>query len=146
MENIFREIDRLNAEVVDVWEDVCNLESPSDYKKGVDEVGNYFINLAQKNGWKVEIFKQETAGDVVCILMNPDAKGEVITLSGHMDTVHPMGLFGVPAVHRDKDKIYGPGVMDCKGGIVAGFLAMQALAECGYHDRPVMMLLQSMKR
>ena len=66
-----------------------------------------------------------------------------IALSGHMDTVHPIGIFGSPAVRREGDRLYGPGTMDCKGGIVAGLLAMDALARSGYTDRPVMMLLQS---
>ena len=60
-----------------------------------------------------------------------------------MDTVHPIGLFGTPAVKRDGDRLIGPGAMDCKGGVVAGFLAMDALRLCGYTDRPVLMLLQS---
>jgi len=143
MEDIFRKIDELNERFVDIWEDVCNIESPSDYKKGVDKVGDYFISLAEKNGWKVEIFEQESFGNVVCITMNPDSKNGVITLSGHMDTVHKVGSFGSPAVRRDEKKIYGPGTMDCKGGIVAGFLAMQALKDCGYKDKCIRMLLQS---
>ncbi len=143
MKKVFEKIDSLNSSFIDIWEDVCNIESPSSYKKGVDQVGKYFINIANENGWDVEVFKQETAGDVVCITMNSQSLNEVITISGHMDTVHPVGLFGSPATRRDDEKIYGPGAMDCKGGIVAGFLAMKALYECNFKDRPVRMLLQS---
>ena len=75
--------------------------------------------------------------------MNADSKAAPIALSGHMDTVHPIGLFGYPPSHREGDKLFGPGAMDCKGGIVAGFLAMNALLECGYSERPIMMLLQT---
>lgn len=75
--------------------------------------------------------------------MNPESDNQPVALSGHMDTVHPVVLFGTPAVRRENEKIYGPGVMDCKGGIVAGFLAMDALQICGFKERPVMMLLQS---
>ena len=143
MKKIFEKIDTLNSSFIDVWEDVCNIESPSAYKKGVDEVGSYFINIADENGWEVEIFEQETAGNVVCITMNSQSPKEPVTISGHMDTVHPVGLFGSPATRRDDEKIYGPGAMDCKGGIVAGFLAMKALSECNFKERPVRMLLQS---
>ncbi len=52
-------------------------------------------------------------------------------------------MFGYPAVTMDDEKIYGPGVVDCKGGVVAGFLAMEALANVGFTNRPVRMLLQS---
>lgn len=49
-----------------------------------------------------------------------------------MDTVHPVGLFGTPPVKQEGDKIYGPGVVDCKGGIVAAFFAMRTLNDCRF--------------
>ena len=142
-EKIFDEVDSLYDEYVKVWEDVCNIESPTAYKAGVDAVGGYFSDAARARGWEVEYFRHNLSGDVVCITMNPGAKGKPITLSGHMDTVHPLGLFGNPPVKIEGDKIYGPGVTDCKGGIVAGFLAMDALDRCGYKERPLRLLLQS---
>jgi glutamate carboxypeptidase len=39
--------------------------------------------------------------------------------------------------------MYGPGVTDCKGGIIVGLLAMAALDDLGFRDRPVRMLLQT---
>jgi glutamate carboxypeptidase len=60
-----------------------------------------------------------------------------------MDTVHPVGSFGTPAVKMDEEKIYGPGVTDCKGGLAAALLAMDALERCGFSDRPVRLLVQS---
>ena len=35
-------IEELNSLYISVWEDVCNLESPTADKAGVDAVGNYF--------------------------------------------------------------------------------------------------------
>ena len=140
---VFSSIDRLNEQYVNVWEDVCNIESPSGFKAGVDAVSDYFIALSKKLNWNIERFPHEKFGDVVCVTMNPNAEKAPVALSGHMDTVHPIGLFGTPAVHREGDKLFGPGAVDCKGGVVAGFLAMHALADCGYTERPVMMLLQS---
>lgn len=142
-ETLLKTIDILQEKYISVWEDVCNIESPTNDKKGVDEVGEYFIRLAEKQGWKVEVFEQPVSGNAVCITMNPEASLPPITLSGHMDTVHPRGTFGYPPVKKDNEKIYGPGVVDCKGGVVAGFLAMEALQNCGFTSRPVRMLLQS---
>ena len=142
-DKIFQAIDELNDSYVKMWADVCEIESPTDSKAGVDAVGEYFINYANAHGWKVDVFHQEIAGNVVTITMNPDAKGAPVALSGHMDTVHAIGSFGYPAVRIEGDKIYGPGVTDCKGGIVEGFLAMDALESVGYNARPVVMYLQS---
>ena len=63
--------------------------------------------------------------------------------SGRLRFVHPVGSFGNPAVKIDGDKIYGPGVTDCKGGFAVSMLAMDALNQIGFKDRPVMLILQS---
>ena len=141
--NLFNEIEKLKEKYIGIWEEVCNIESPTKDKAGVDKVGEYFIALAKAQGWEVEIFKQPVAGDVVCITMNAGASLPPVSLSGHIDTVHPHGTFGYPPVRKDAEKIYGPGVFDCKGGVVAGFLAMEALKNFGFTARPVRMLLQT---
>ena len=110
---IFDKIDSLTEEYVRVWEDVCNIESPSKDKAAVDRVGQYFCDMAARRGWKIERYPQKKFGDVICITLNADAKAAPIALSGHMDTVHPIGLFGSPAARRDGDKLHGPGAMDC---------------------------------
>ena len=142
-ERLFEIIDGLYPEYVKIWEDVCNIESPTACKEGVDRVGKYLADYALARGYEVEYFRHDVSGDVVCITSNKNAKEKPITISGHMDTVHPLGLFGTPAVKIEGDKMYGPGVTDCKGGIIVGILAMAALDKIGFDKRPVQLLLQS---
>ena len=142
-DRLFKEIEALQSKYVSIWTDVCLIESPTDSKAGVDAVGRYFTDLAKQNGWKLEVFEQPVAGHVISVTMNADVAASPIALSGHMDTVHPIGSFPSPTVRIEDDVIYGPGVCDCKGGIVAGFLAMEALQKCGFDKRPVVMYLQS---
>lgn len=142
-EKVFAEIDRLYDTYISFWEDVCNIESQTSDKAGVDAVGAYFLQWARKRGWKTETFVHSDAGNVVCVTMHPEADAAPLTLSGHIDTVHPKGLFGYPPVRKDATKIYGPGVTDCKGGAVAAALAMDALAASGFSARPVRLLLQT---
>ncbi len=141
--NLFDEIDRLNEEFTSFWIDVGNIESPTLFKEGVDAVGKYFADFSKKQGFSVEIFEQPIAGNVVCITMNPQSEKQPLTLSAHIDTVHNVGSFGNPPVKVDGDYIYGPGVTDCKGGGVAAMMAMTALKNIGFTDRPVRLLLQS---
>lgn len=141
--DVFKKIDELNGTYRDVWEQACTIESPTGYKAGVDAVGSFFAKMAEERGWEVEYSRQEVSGDVVCITMNPHVDAAPLCVSGHIDTVHPVGSFGTPAVRRDAEKIYGPGVTDCKGGVVAGFYAMDALWQCGYDKRPVRLLIQT---
>lgn len=143
MKSVFEKIDTLTYEYINILEDVVNIESPSLEKDRVDEVGRYFIELSNKNGWEIEIKKFEDFGDVVTVIMNRNAPGGVITLSGHMDTVYPVGLFGNPPAKREGNKLFGPGAMDCKGGIVAGFLAMKALSNVDYKEKTIKMILQT---
>ena len=105
-EKLHAEIERLEQKYISIWEDVCNIESPTNDKVSVDKVGEYFIELSKKNGWDVEVFEQPIAGNVVCITMNKESKLAPVTFSGHLDTVHPKGLFGSPAVKKDEEKIY----------------------------------------
>jgi len=142
-EELFRTIDSLQDKYVAVWEHACNLESPTANKKAVDAVGEFFVSMASERGWQVEVLPLETAGNPICITLNSDAKAAPVTFSGHIDTVHPIGLFGSPAVRRDAEKIYGPGVMDCKGGVVASFMAMEALEKCGFKARPIQLIIQT---
>ncbi len=142
-EKLFEAIDQINDDYINLWIDVSNTESPTEYKAGVDRACGYFIDVANKMGWKVEILENEFSGNPVCITMNPDSSEKPICLSGHLDTVHDIGSFGTPAVKIDGDKMYGPGVMDCKGGTVAALEAMVALHNIGFDKRPIKLLLQT---
>lgn len=142
-QSIFDQIDALVPHYIKVWQECCTIESPTVNKAAVDACGQYFIDLAHQHGWQVEVCEQPVSGNAVCITMNPQSDAQPLALSGHIDTVHPIGLFGDTPVRIEGDKIYGPGVIDCKGSIVAGLLAMHALENCGYTARPVQMLLQT---
>lgn len=99
--HIFSVIESLNEEYCDLWETVCNMESPTDYKKGVDAVGEVFIEIARQKRWDVEISEQENAGNPICITMNSQSEESPIVFSGHIDTVYPLGSFPTPAVYRN---------------------------------------------
>ena len=138
----FKKIDELYEKYIKVWQDVSNIESPSEFKEGVDACCDYFVRLANELGFSVEKNVQKLAGNPICITMNPNAKGKPISFSGHIDTVHPVGSFGNPPTRVDNEKIYGPGVFDCKGGVVGVMCAMEALQKCGFLSRPIQLLLQ----
>ena len=140
---LFQRIEELEKEYIDFWVDICNIESPTEYKEGVDRVGAFIMEKALKRGWEIEVQEQPVSGNCICITMNPLATAQSVCFSGHMDTVHPVGSFGEVLVYCDDEKIYGPGVCDCKGGIVSAFLAMAALDDIGFKERPIKLLLQS---
>lgn len=142
-DTVFSEIERLEGSFLDLLEEVSNIESPTHNKAGVDAVSAVFCRIAESHGFALEVLPVEGAGDVVCITMNPEARGGLISLSAHLDTVHEVGSFGSPAVRRDGERMWGPGVLDCKGGAVAAIYAMAALLNSGFRERPVRLLLQT---
>ena len=140
---LFAKIAELYPKYIDVWTRLCSIESPTDCKEGIDEASAYLASVAAEFGCSIERYPQAVAGDVVTLTLNPDASLAPFIFSGHLDTVHPVGLFGTPPVRRDDTYIYGPGVVDCKGGVVAALCAMEALASVGFRRRPVKLVLQT---
>ena len=64
-------------------------------------------------------------------------------LMHHMDTVFPLGTLEKMPFYEKDDKIFGPGVLDMKGGIVVSLTAITALRAAGELTHPVTMLVTS---
>jgi len=137
---IKEKVNELKDEFVNIWCDVVKIDSQTIDKQGVDEVGQYFINYAKNNGWEYEVLENEKAGNAICITMNKGAKLQPIAISGHMDTVHPRGSM---KTFIEGDDLYGPGAVDCKGGLIVCLLAMQTLKQLDYQDREIRLILQA---
>ena len=45
-------VDSLNECYIKIWQDVCNIESPTKFKEGVDACGEYFAEFARKKGMR----------------------------------------------------------------------------------------------
>ncbi|MBY0297936.1 MAG: M20/M25/M40 family metallo-hydrolase [Methylobacterium sp.] len=50
---------------------------------------------------------------------------------GHMDTVHPVGTLQALPWRREESRVYGPGILDMKGGNLLAFEAIRALGRAG---------------
>jgi glutamate carboxypeptidase len=140
--DLLSKIDDLEAEYIRFWRVLCEIDSPTEFKEGVDAVGKLAAEKAGTYGFAVERYPLEEAGDCYTITMNGNAHKKPIVLSAHMDTVHPVGAFESPKTRIEGDKLYGPGVTDDKGGIACALYAMAALHEIGFTDRPVKLMLQ----
>ncbi len=141
--DIFQIVNTYENEYIDFWARLAEVESPTNYKEGVDRAVALAAQLADKMSWQIKIQTEKISGSPICITMNPDACGKPLVLSGHMDTVHAVGTFGDKPVRIEDGKIYGPGVCDCKGGIVAALYAMRVLSEAGFTERPIRLIIQT---
>ncbi len=65
-----------------------------------------------------------------------------ILVSGHLDTVHPLGVININPYRRKDGKLYGPGIQDMKGGNFVALEAMREIARSGLATKlPVTFLL-----
>jgi glutamate carboxypeptidase len=119
-------------------------ESPSHDKSAVDRVGAIVAEEARKLGAQVEIIPNAETGDHVLARFQPSAFSPQpsILLVCHMDTVFPLGTIQKTPFREDGDKIFGPGTLDMKAGIVISLAAIEQAQKDGL-NRPVNLLCTS---
>jgi glutamate carboxypeptidase len=122
-------------------------ESPSADKAAVDRVGAIIANEAHRLGADVEIVPVKKAGDHVIARFAPNGveaqhMGSILLLC-HMDTVFPIGTLEKMPFREADGKLFGPGVLDMKAGIVIGLAAVEELQNIGDLKRPVTLLCTS---
>ena len=126
-----------------LWRDIAAAESPSDCKDGVNRVADLLEDFVAGRGFKVIRIPCEKAGDLVSIEASGDEGTAAVAFLAHMDTVHPVGSFGFPIPKEEDGLLRGPGVYDCKGGIITALMAMEAVMKSEKPHRPMRLLLNS---
>jgi len=141
MQKVFAFIENNTEKYLDFLYKICSYEATAYDKETIDQMVDYIVAFAQGEGLPVKRIPMEKCGDFLLIEINPGAEKRCLFLA-HMDTVHEKGIFGQPPVRMDENRIYGPGVIDCKGGIAIALLTMKALLENGF-DKHVRLILTS---
>ena len=121
---------------------LVNLEGHYAEKENVEKAMAYLCGLLEEEGFRLT--RHEVAEDragVVTAILGEDRPGKPVLLSGHVDTVFHTGAFGSPACRIEDGKIYGPGVIDMKGGDVMALYIAKALNHIGYTERPIKIIL-----
>ena len=141
MKNTFDYIEANTQQYIDFLCKICSYEARAYDKETIDSMVNYIASFAQNQGFQITRKPMKKCGDFLTVEINP-GKEKGCLFQAHMDTVHEKGAFGEPAVRVYEDRITGPGVIDCKGGIAVALLCMKALLENGY-DKHVRLILTS---
>ncbi len=137
---VFARIEALTPEYEALWERVCSFETPSDDKAALDEQTAFLVQFARDHGFFVTEYPFPRAGNCLTAETKP-GQAPRIALLAHLDTVHPVGAFGYPTVRREGDTIFGPGVIDCKGGACVALMTAQALMETAEDAPPIRIIL-----
>jgi len=120
------------GEMIQLLKKLVDLESPSNDKKAVDACTAFAAKGFRNVGAKVTRFPQQEIGDLY--LAEYPAKPlkahqEQILLLTHLDTVWAVGKIKTMPFYVSGDKVFGPGVLDMKGGAVMAISALKALNE-----------------
>jgi glutamate carboxypeptidase len=121
--------------------ELVEIESPSDDKPAADGMAARIAEKFASLGGKVQFHMAHSFGSHLQINFATKSKAKPILLLGHYDTVYPLGTLSVMPSRVADGKLWGPGVLDMKSGIV---LMLEALAFYrGELPRPVSVLLVS---
>lgn len=106
-------------------EQLVRAESPSNRKDLVDDCGETLQSLFREHlDVKPEVIPQSSTGNHLKFTYGRGE--EQILILAHFDTVWQPGRL---SYRIDGDRIYGPGVLDMKGGLIQALWATKALKE-----------------
>ena len=128
--------------MLSILKQTVEIESPSDNKAALDRCGKHLAAEFDLLGAKVTFCPQKEAGDHLKAEFPGPSGAKPVLLLGHFDTVWSMGtLAGMPFRIED-GRVWGPGVLDMKAGIVMMMFALRALRSIDQHaNRPIIILL-----
>jgi glutamate carboxypeptidase len=141
VQEILQQVQANEARLIAALKQLVETESPSNDKAAVDRIGEVLLSIVPALGLKRH--RSRTFGDVLELRFTPKrSKRSRVLLLGHLDTVWPIGTLKTMPWREDDGKLYGPGVLDMKSGVVMALEALAALDALGM-QRPVTLLLNS---
>ena len=138
-EDVFAYIDDHKAQMMDLWQDLVNQDSPASYREGVDLVAKRVFKELEEAGAST---RWDEEGKALIAEIPGDSRAPVLLL-GHMDTVFPVGEAARRPFTVEGRRVTGPGALDMKGGVAVMLSALKALHSAGFSGRPLKVILVS---
>lgn len=138
-EDVFAYIDDHKAQMMDLWQDLVNQDSPASYREGVDLVTKRVFKELEEAGAST---RWDEEGKALIAEIPGDSRAPVLLL-GHMDTVFPVGEAARRPFTVEGSRVTGPGALDMKGGVAVMLSALKALHSAGFSGRPLKVILVS---
>ncbi|MFL6879474.1 M20/M25/M40 family metallo-hydrolase [Pseudomonas marginalis] len=126
--------EQYKAPALKLLERLVNIDSGSGYGPGLTQVSDVAVDELKQLGFTIERVPDAAANSShVIATLKGNGKAKIL-LMAHMDTVFKEGSAAERPFHIKDGRAYGPGVMDDKGGIVAGIYALKVLKNQGFKD------------
>ncbi|MGB3126287.1 MAG: M20/M25/M40 family metallo-hydrolase [Pseudomonas sp.] len=126
--------EQYKADALKLLERLVNIDSGSGYEPGLTQVRDIAVDELKQLGFSIELVPDKAANNSHVIATLKGTGKAKILLMAHMDTVFKEGSAAERPFHIKDGRAYGPGVMDDKGGIVAGIYALKVLKNQGFKD------------
>lgn len=129
---------------LDLLRATVEIESPSDDKAAVDRCVAFVAEKCSRMGGRVRLHQRRDFGDLLEVRFGPQrSKHRPVLLLGHLDTVWPLGTLKSIPFRVAGGRVWGPGVLDMKAGVVMALTALAVVNEQQKLSRPVILLLNS---
>jgi glutamate carboxypeptidase len=117
-------------EIIALLRELVECESPSDAPRAIEAFTALFESRIRNMATVRRIPGGSHGPHLECEFDLPGAKktGRILAL-GHSDTVYPLGTLKTMPWRNDGKKLWGPGVLDMKGGLAFFVYAMKAIRE-----------------
>ncbi|WP_267905350.1 M20/M25/M40 family metallo-hydrolase [Limosilactobacillus agrestis] len=113
-------------EMIALTKQLVNIDSPSYHLAGIQQIMRILESRMNALGMTTYQLESEKPGTVLVGQLAGKESGAPVILSGHIDTVFPVGTAQQRPFKIAGDKMTGPGIFDMKPGIVIGLYAIQA--------------------
>jgi glutamate carboxypeptidase len=122
---------------------LVEVESPSEDPAAINRAQELTSSWAAPLGARVKRHRQKKYGDVYELRFgSARSKQKPILILSHLDTVWPIGTLKSMPWREHDGKIYGPGTLDMKAGVVMALTAISILKEADLL-RPITLLINS---
>jgi len=122
---------------------LVEIESPSSNKQAVDHLADFLAARLEHLGGRAQIHRVDDFGNHVQADFDGVSESKPILLLGHTDTVWELGTLTQMPFRLADGRVWGPGVLDMKGGIAIAMTALGLLREHDVPHPPVRMLFVS---
>ena len=139
-----RHFESRRGEMLQMLKKFVHLESPSGDKKAVDLCAAAVVQEFRREGAKVTVHPQKEIGDLQVLEIAPPGlafPSEQTLVLGHVDTVWPVGKLAKMPFYLQGDKVFGPGTLDMKGGLVQAAFALGTIRRLNLKPRRRVVLL-----
>ena len=136
-QSLVREVEKYTQrrlpQYIEELRELCAIDSDSYNKVGLDTMAQRLGERMRGIGMHVDIIQREKWGNDLLGVLRGTGKGNVLLL-GHIDTVYPVGTAAARPLRVEGNTVYGPGVCDMKGCILAALYAIEAMQAAGFRD------------